>query len=110
MLTALALRSQLFSAFLFAVRFAVVHKAMKSWFPPVAFLRQSVVKNVKSAQVSNFWPFLLLQNPRVKPPPGPRQTLPKLTFCVSHSARVNSNDVAVVCTQFVSTGVSSYTV
>src|SRR4030095_7987943 len=54
-------------------------------------------------------PFLLDQNPRVRPPPAPRQTLPNCTSLVSPAARVTGTEVAVVWIQFVSTGLLSLT-
>src|SRR6266536_2441484 len=102
MLVALALSSQLLRAVLLAARAAV-----KSWLPPVAFLRHNPVRDVKSDAFSKFWPFLLLQNPSVNPPPAPRQTLPNSRF--ASGGRVTYTFVSVVCNQFVSIASASVT-
>src|SRR6266487_912798 len=96
MLVALALSSQVFRA----VLLAPTVPAVKSWLPPLAVLRHNVFRNVKSAAVSKLWPFLLLQNPSVNPPPAPRQTLPNSRF--ASGGRVTYTFGFVVCNQFVS--------
>src|ERR1043166_3566577 len=102
MLVAFALSSHVFRAFLFCVRVP-----LKSWLPPLAVLRHKPVRNVKSAAVSKFWPFLLLQNPSVKPPPAPRQTLPNSRF--ASGGRETDTSAPVGCNQFLSMGSDSIT-
>src|SRR5688572_9576322 len=61
----------------------------------------------RSSEPMSFWPFLLLQKPRVYPPPAPRQRLPKVTSSSSPFSSVRETDSGVVWSQFVSTGVPS---
>src|SRR5688572_5527835 len=61
----------------------------------------------RSPEPMSFWPFLLLQKPRVSPPPCPRQRLPKVTSFSSSAARVRETVRSEVWSQFVSTGVAS---
>src|SRR4030095_1850797 len=98
MLVALAFSSQSCRAVLFWARFGLV----KFWSLPPAFLRHRVVRNAKSAAFSKFWPFLLLQNPSVNPPPAPRQTLPNSSD--ASGGRSTYTLGAVGCNQFVSIG------
>src|SRR5207302_512120 len=105
MLVAVALRSHVFSAVLL-----LASEPVKSCAAPLALTKQREFKNVKSAEVSSFWPFLLLQNPSVNPPPAPKHTLPNCTFFVSFAARSTPTSESMVCIQFDSSGWPSTTV
>ena len=56
-----------------------------------------------------FAPFLFDQKPRVRPPPGPRQRLPKETFVSWPALMLASTDVAVVAFQFCCVALDSMT-
>src|SRR5262245_21787391 len=86
MFVALELLIQFLSAVLPAVICALVRvghdpAGTGSKFVPLAFLRFRLVRRHRSAAVIRSCPFLFCQNPGVRPPPAPRQTLPKLTTC-----------------------------
>src|SRR5215217_8121144 len=74
---------------------------------PAPFRRLRLTIRARSSDPNSAWPFLFDQKPSVSPPPPPTHKFPNSTVVVSPSATVTLTGLAVVGSQFISTGVNS---